>query len=47
MFTQEQKDIQERLNALPKDDLNEIIASFNTLAKLRGFNTSRNVMNTT
>jgi hypothetical protein len=27
MFTQEQKDIQERLNALPKDDRNEIIAA--------------------
>jgi hypothetical protein len=27
MFTQEKKDIKERLNALPKDDRNEIIAS--------------------
>jgi ribosomal protein L33 len=27
MFTQEKKDIKERLNALPKDDQNEIIAS--------------------
>ncbi len=27
MFIQEKKDIRERLNALPKDDRNEIIAS--------------------
>jgi hypothetical protein len=27
MFTQEKKDIKDRLNALPKDDRNEIIAS--------------------
>jgi hypothetical protein len=27
MFTQEKKDIKERLNALPQDDRNEIIAS--------------------
>ncbi len=27
MFTQEKKDLKDRLNALPKDDLNEIIAS--------------------
>ncbi len=27
MFTQEKKDLKDRLNALPKDDRNEIIAS--------------------